>query len=103
MLKKLRHQFVASVGIIVLLLVSLAGPASAGYREGRISCQDGWTVFTESYANDETVHKHYLEPYPIETGYADFVFTAWINRRTYGTWSVEAASLVAGGGFCGRV
>ncbi len=103
MFKKLKRRSVAFVAVVVLLLVNLAGPASAGYREGRIGCQRGYDLFTESYSGSTlTLHKHYLESYGTRR-HNDmwFGFTIWVDASSRYTWSVQATPLLAGGAGCG--
>ncbi len=101
--KKLKRRSVAFVAVVVLLLVNLAGPASAGYREGRIGCQRGYDLFTESYSGGSyVVHQHYLESYRTrEYDNARFAFTIWVGASSRYTWSVQATPLLAGGAGCG--
>ncbi len=100
MIQKLKRRSVAFVAVVVLLLVNLAGPASAGYREGRISCQSGWTVFTESNSGGSTWHEHYLEPWDTTLHYTGYFRSIWYTQRNYGTWSVQATPLLSGGAGC---
>jgi hypothetical protein len=103
MFKKLKRRSVAFVAVVVLLLVNLAGPASAGYREGRISCQNGWTPFTTSYSgNTSTLHVHYLEAHGTRSGTTTFAVTVWWGNPNYGTWSVRATDLQSGSAGCNQ-
>ena len=103
MFKKLKRHSVAFVAVVVLLLVNLAGPASAGYKEGRIGCQSGYDVFTESYSGGSYVwHQHYLESYGTrDYDNVRFAFTIWVDASSRYTWSVQATPLQAGGAGCG--
>ena len=88
------------MAVVVLLLGNLAGPASAGYREGRISCQNGWVVATISTATFSTWHEHYLEPNDTVTRFTGTLLAIWDGSRNYGTWSVESTPMSSGYGFC---
>lgn len=102
MFSGLKRRSVAIVALVVLLMVNFAAPVSAGYREGRIGCQLGWTVVTESYSGYRgwTWHEHYLEPRPVQRAYTYFSLTIWTGGRNYGTWSVSATPLLSGGASC---
>ena len=100
MYKKFKQRSVATVALVVLLLANFTGPASAGYLEGRISCQSNWKVMTRSYSGVDTRHEHYLEPNSTVFADGNMVVLFWIGARNYGTWSVEAAPLYSGGGGC---
>ena len=102
MYKKFKQRSVATIALVVLLVANFTAPASAGYREGRISCQPEWTVLTTSYSGDDTMHEHYLEPNPYERIHGPWMVTIWFGARKYGTWSVKATPLHAGGGGCIR-
>lgn len=100
MMQKLKRPSVAIVSLVFLLLVSLASPASAGYREGRISCQSGYVVFLDSHSGETTWHEHYLESYPKTYTFTSYLFTLWTGPRNYGTWSVKATPLDFGSAGC---
>ena len=103
MFKKLKRRSVAFVAVVVLLLVNVAGPASAGYREGRIGCQSGYDVFTESYSGSTlTLHEHYFEPYGVRYhNNTWFWFVIWDGASSRYAWSVKATPLLSGGAGCG--
>lgn len=96
----MKSRFVAFVAVVVLLLVSFVGPASAGYREGRISCQNGYMVFLDSHSGETTWHEHYLESYSKAYAFTSYSLTFWTGPRNYGTWSVKATPLEFGGAGC---
>ena len=95
MIQKLKRRSVAFVAVVVLLLVNLAGPASAGYREGRIGCQNGYDVLTASHSGSAYVfHEHYLESFGFSRhDNARFAFALWVGARSRYTWSVQATPL----------
>ena len=101
MIQKLKRRSVAFVAVVVLLLVNIAGPASAGYRSGRIGCQNGWSAYTYSYSgNTVTEHEQYLEPRTSQRGDTTFAVTVWGSNPIRSSWSVRATPLLSGGAGC---
>lgn len=102
MFREFKRRSAAFVVVVVLLLVNFTGPASAGYREGRIGCQLGWMPFTKSDSGGVNVeHTHYLEPFVVEEyKRASFALTIWYGAYSRSTWSVEATPLLYGGAGC---